>query len=166
MPLITNSPIIKHIEEVPVGSIFYYPSLGEGLLCISGRFDGQNPDRSTVVVPLSGKAPNTHSLQTIFIEYLSGHVAVVDDLRAEVDLASATNSEDASAWVGQDGIYIRLKNERPMMRQCLRLDDGVIRSSAPINSIGFVRWKVVLEDDPSNEIWSSDILRNVESNEV
>ncbi|QUL36824.1 hypothetical protein [Erythrobacter sp. JK5] len=164
--MLTKTPAIKHIEEVPVGSIFYYPYLGEGMLCLSARFDGQNPDRSTVVVPLSGEAPSSHSLHTVFIDNLSGHAAVVDELRAEVDLSSATNSENTSAWVAPDGLYVRLQNERPMMRQCLRLNDGVIRSSVPTTAIGFTRWKVVLDDDPNTEVWSSDVLTQAESNGV
>lgn len=155
----TKTPVIKHIEEVPVGSLCYYPTLGDGLLCISAKFDGQQ-DRSTVIIPLSGKVENGYALRTLRVDDLCGRVVLVEGTRAEADLSTATTFDEAVAHVGKDGTYIRLRSDRPEMRsrQCLRLEDGVIRSSPPSDSVGFMRWKIVFEDDPGEEVWSSDLL--------
>lgn len=157
--LMTKPLVVVHIEDVPVGCLFYYPELGDGLLVISARYEGQS-DRSTRIVPLSGTSICTLALQAIRAEVLSGLAVLVDGFRAEVDLSSSTNSNQAAAYVGKDGTYIRLKSERSMMEigQCLRLDDGVIRSSPPTASVGFSRWRIVSESDPSVELWSSDLL--------
>lgn len=155
--MLTKSPTILHIEDVPVGSLFYYPALGKGLLCIAAKYDGQN-ERATVVVPLSGEMPNVNSLQIIRMESLSGRAVIVEDVRAEVDLSTATDFGETVAFVGRGGTYISVRAQHPMMRQCLRLEDGVLCSSAPADAIGFGRWKIVAEDDPQVELWASDRL--------
>lgn len=163
----TKPQIIKNVEELPAGSLLYCPELGDGVLCISANYDG-HPGRSSMIIPLSGKANFTFALQTIRVENLARQVVLVEGVRAEVDLSTATDFEHAVAHVGRDGTYIRLRAERPMigMRQCLRLEDGIIRSSPPSGSVGFTRWWIASEDDPSEVLWDSATIENPESKEA
>lgn len=154
--MLTKSPIIKHIEAVPVGSVFYYPNLGDGTLCVAAKYDGQSGDRTTVVVPLTDTSNSDYALRIFDEDNLSGYAALPDGLIAEVDLQAATSIEEAAAYVASDGTYIRVWSDHPGFRHFLRLDDGIIRSSVPAASIGFTGWKIVLEDDPTVEFWSSD----------
>lgn len=158
--MLTKSPIIKHIEAVPVGSVFYYPYLGEGTLCVAAKYDGQPGDRPTVVVPLSDTSNSDYALRIFDVNNLSGYAALPEGFIAEVNLQAATTIEEAAAYVASDGTYIRVRSEHPGFRHFLRLDDGIIRSSVPSASIGFTGWKIVLEDDPTVEIWSSDRPEN------
>lgn len=162
----TKSLTIRHIEELPAGSLLYYPEFGDGLLCVSARYEGQ-VGVSTILVPLSGRAASPYALQALRVDNLTGRAVLVEGARAEVDLSTSTSFNGATIYAAPDGIYVRLRSDRPMMTttQCLRLDDGVVRSSPPTASVGFTRWRIVMEDDPSEEIWDSDILNTLDSEE-
>lgn len=162
----TKSLPIKYLQDVPAGSLLYYPELGDGLLCVSARYDGQI-GTSTILVPLSGVEASPYALQTLRVDHLSGRAVLVEGARAEVDLSTATSFNNASAYVASDGTYVRLRSDRPMMTttQCLRLDDGAVRSGPPTAGVGFTRWRIVMEDDPSEELWDSDILKTLNNEE-
>lgn len=160
----TKSLIIKHIQEIPNGSLLYYPELGDGLLCVSAKYDGELGE-STVIVPLSGTSASPYALQPLRADQLSGRAVMVDGVKAEVDLCAATRFGNAVAYANNNGTYVRLRSERTMMAsmQCLQLDDGIIRSYPPTAGIGFARWRIVMEEDPSEELWNSDMLINEET---
>jgi hypothetical protein len=163
----TKPQLIKHVEDLPAGSLLYCPELGDGVLCISANYDGHQ-GRSSMIIPLAGKDGCSFALQTFRVENLSQQVVVVEGVRAEVDLSTATNFEHAVAYLAKDGTYIRLRSERPMIRmhQCLRLEDGVICHSPPFSSIGFTRWWIASENDPSEVLWDSKIIEKSESKEA
>lgn len=163
----TKPQVITHVEELPAGSLLYCPELGDGVLCISAKYEGHQ-GRSSMIIPLAGKDGCSFAFQTIRVENLSQQVVVVEGVRAEVDLSTATNFEYAIAYIAKDGTYIRLRSERPMvgMRQFLRLDDGVLCHSPPFSSIGFMRWWIASENDPSEVLWDSATIEELDSKEA
>lgn len=163
----TKTLIIKHIGDIPAGSLLYYPDLGDGLLCVSARYDGEL-GAATMIVPLSGRAASPYALQPVRAELLSGRAVLVEGAKAEVDLSAATRFDNAVAFADNNGTYIRLRSERPMMvsMQCLQLDDGIIRSHPPTAGMGFERWRIVMEEDPSEELWNSDMLNMLTNEET
>lgn len=157
----TKSHVIMNVEEIPAGSLLYCPELGDGILCIAANYHG-HPGRSSMLIPLSGVAKYNFAFQTIRVENLSERVVLTEGFRAEVDLSSTTNLDHATAHVAKDGTYIRLRSERPVigMRQCLRLEDGIIYSYPPMASVGFTRWWIASEDDPNEVLWDSATIEN------
>ncbi len=155
--MLTKSPDVVHVADVPVGSLFYYPGLGSGILCIAACYDGQQ-GRATVVIPLAPQFNDVDHLGLLDIDNLSGLAVLVEGFRAEVDLQTSTVYDRADVQLGKDGIYASVVAGHSLMRKWLRLDDGRLRSSCPSISVGFSRWRIVSENDPEDELWSSDQL--------
>ncbi len=155
--MLTKSPDVLHVADVPVGSLFYYPELGSDTLCIAACYDGQQGP-ATVVITLAPQFNDVDHLGLVDIDNLSGLAVLVEGFRAEVDLRTSTVYDRADVRVGNAGIYVSVVAGHPLMRKWLRLDDGRLCSSCPSISVGFKRWRIVSEDDPEDELWSSDKL--------
>jgi len=163
--MLTKSPNIVHVAEVPVGSLFYYAELGDGILFIAAQYDGQQGP-ATIAVPLTKMGTMLEPLAMIEIEHLSGSAALVEGFRAEVDLTTSTNNMGATVSVAKDGTYISVRSDHPLRGRRLRLEDGKLVSSIPSRAVAFARWRIVCQEDDNIVLWTSDGVRQEENEET
>lgn len=143
---------------IPPGQLFYTPTLGEGTLCLSAKWDGQDGAATTFVV-LSAPLSEDYDLQVLSIENFSGLCAVVEDATAVIDQSSAKGFGEIAAYSDGKSAYLKARGSGFPPHVYVRLDDGVLSSSPPPNALGFGRIEIVSGEDLDTKIWSHEAAK-------